>query len=438
MGDIANRALTRRLDICTGLEHEPVRSRLLRRHRRQRGGLRPDAAVAEEQRGRVGNPAGLDLRQPRPRGARGLRRRKYGGRRRVLVEVHDRAARGSPRRPFAWTRPRDRPTAMACFEPGETVIVIPSWKNTVAGNPTDARRRRDRIHRPVGRRLRGRARPRRTTERRTPARRTTARPRPSVISFKLSGFPSPARTRAPPHTGTRPSMSALLGGATKTWTLHVGDSFTDVPRSQTFYKRIETLLHNGITAGCTATTYCPADPVARASMAIFIAKGLAGGGPNVPPGGSVGGLALQLRRRRRRRLALPGRLPTDSFCKHVHYIAAKNVTAGCAGGGLLPERHGHADPDGVLHREGPRRAAGRPGHPAVLRPRSRHGPLLFLRQREPDHPLHRRARHRRLLQARPLPLGQGHHRGLRRRRPTARTTPSPATPWRSSFRPRST
>ena len=36
----------------------------------------------------------------------------------------------------------------------------------------------------------------------------------------------------------------------KTWTLHLGDSFSDVPRSHLFYKKIETIFHNEITLGC--------------------------------------------------------------------------------------------------------------------------------------------------------------------------------------------
>ena len=123
-------------------------------------------------------------------------------------------------------------------------------------------------------------------------------------------------------------------GFAKVWTLHVGDSFTDVPRSQPFYKKIETLLHNNITAGCTATTYCPSDPVARSQMAIFIAKGIAGTAALVPSSGTVGaqhydcsagGVSL-----------FTDVMLTDIFCKHVHYIAAENVTLGCATGQYCP------------------------------------------------------------------------------------------------------
>ena len=43
----------------------------------------------------------------------------------------------------------------------------------------------------------------------------------------------------------------------RVWTLHLGDSFRDVPRSHPFYKKIEALLHGGITVGCSGSGYCP-------------------------------------------------------------------------------------------------------------------------------------------------------------------------------------
>jgi len=112
------------------------------------------------------------------------------------------------------------------------------------------------------------------------------------------------------------------------WTLHVGDSFSDVPRDDPFYSRIETLLHAGVTSGCTATTYCPGDFVPRSQMAIFVANALARGGGNVPPSGLVGTAPYNC--------AAGGTsiysdvAPTDPFCKHAHYLAAENVTLGCS------------------------------------------------------------------------------------------------------------
>ena len=43
-------------------------------------------------------------------------------------------------------------------------------------------------------------------------------------------------------------------GQQKQWLLHVGGSFTDVPPSSAFYRFVETLLHHGVTGGCSATS----------------------------------------------------------------------------------------------------------------------------------------------------------------------------------------
>jgi S-layer family protein len=123
-------------------------------------------------------------------------------------------------------------------------------------------------------------------------------------------------------------------GGGHVWTIHVGDSFTDVPRSQPFYKKIETLLHYGITNGCTPTTYCPGNSVTRDQMSIFIGKGIAGLGELVPTTGFLDGQAYN---------CSPGGhslftdvSPTDAFCRHVHYLAAENVTTGCGNNQYCP------------------------------------------------------------------------------------------------------
>ncbi|HTO77555.1 MAG TPA: S-layer homology domain-containing protein [Thermoanaerobaculia bacterium] len=120
----------------------------------------------------------------------------------------------------------------------------------------------------------------------------------------------------------------VTGGVNKTWLVHIGESFLDVPTTQQFYKPIETMLHTGITGGCTdARHYCPSDQVNRSSMAIFIAKGIAGGGANVPVSGQVSGIDYNCTAGGSS--IFTDVKPTDSFCKHVHYIAAQNVTQGC-------------------------------------------------------------------------------------------------------------
>jgi hypothetical protein len=134
--------------------------------------------------------------------------------------------------------------------------------------------------------------------------------------------------------GTRPAthwdaaaQEDLSAGGAQVWKLHVGDSFADVPRSQPFYAKIETILHAGITSGCGPGAYCPSAAVPRDQMAIFVAKGIAGSGENVPHSGVLLGAPYD---------CAPGGAslfsdvaPTDAFCKHVHSLAVQNVTLGC-------------------------------------------------------------------------------------------------------------
>ena len=58
-------------------------------------------------------------------------------------------------------------------------------------------------------------------------------------------------------------------------------AFTDISSSP-FKSDIEWVYLQGITTGCTTTTYCPDDPVTRAQMATFLARALhlSGSAPN--------------------------------------------------------------------------------------------------------------------------------------------------------------
>ena len=47
-------------------------------------------------------------------------------------------------------------------------------------------------------------------------------------------------------------------------------TFNDVPCSSPFAAWIEDLVTRGITGGCGAGSYCPANSVSRAQMAVFL------------------------------------------------------------------------------------------------------------------------------------------------------------------------
>jgi hypothetical protein len=51
-------------------------------------------------------------------------------------------------------------------------------------------------------------------------------------------------------------------------------TFTDVPTTHVFFRFVEALARAGITSGCTATQYCPGQPVTRGEMAAFLSTAL--------------------------------------------------------------------------------------------------------------------------------------------------------------------
>ncbi len=129
-------------------------------------------------------------------------------------------------------------------------------------------------------------------------------------------------------------LESLSTGDGKAWSVHLGNSFADVLRTHPFYGKIETLLHNGVTGGCSATAYCPSQTVSRDQMAIFIARVVAQGAANIPAAGKIDGAAYD---------CAPGGAslftdvqPTDTFCRHVHYLAFWGVTRGCTSDQFCP------------------------------------------------------------------------------------------------------
>jgi hypothetical protein len=147
---------------------------------------------------------------------------------------------------------------------------------------------------------------------------------------------SPASPRPAAHWDATFLETPDVSTPAKTWVLHLGDSFLDVPRSEPFYKKIETIFHNRITVGCTVTTYCPTDKVPRSQMAIFIARGLTEGG-GLPTSGMAGGQPYN---------CTSGGIslftdvsPTAIYCKGIHYTYSQNVSGGCGTAMWCPDRN---------------------------------------------------------------------------------------------------
>ena len=110
------------------------------------------------------------------------------------------------------------------------------------------------------------------------------------------------------------------GPPAKTWTMHVGESFLDVPTSQQFYAFIENIFHNGITGGCGGGNYCPVSSTTRAQMAAFLLKAKHGAA-YVPPGCT----------------GIFADVPCPSlYGAWIEELAAEGITGGCGGGNYCP------------------------------------------------------------------------------------------------------
>jgi hypothetical protein len=116
--------------------------------------------------------------------------------------------------------------------------------------------------------------------------------------------------------------------------LHIGQSFQDVPKSHAFYTVIETLFHSGIITGCTSTTYCPDSPVSRLQMAVFLARADAGADNLVPSSGVAQGKSYDCSGSGNSLFTDIDRL--DPFCRHVHFLLARGITTGCEPGKYCP------------------------------------------------------------------------------------------------------
>jgi hypothetical protein len=117
------------------------------------------------------------------------------------------------------------------------------------------------------------------------------------------------------------AISPDAQGQRKRWTIHVGESFTDVPRFGGFYPFVETVFHRGITGGCASNVYCPGGPTTREQMSVFVLVAKEGAG-YLPPACTT---------------PVFGDVPPSSpFCRWIEELARRGVTSGCGGGNYCP------------------------------------------------------------------------------------------------------
>jgi hypothetical protein len=108
-------------------------------------------------------------------------------------------------------------------------------------------------------------------------------------------------------------------------TFHVR-SFVDVLGNSPFWKSIEGIYYAGITGGCATSPnlmYCPSSAVTRASMAVFLLRGIHGASYSPPPVGTSTGFSD---------------VATNYWAAAwIKQLAAEGITSGCGGGNFCPE-----------------------------------------------------------------------------------------------------
>ncbi len=132
-------------------------------------------------------------------------------------------------------------------------------------------------------------------------------------------------TYCPTLSLTRAEMAVLLlmakHGSTYVPPLSTGTVFTDVPIDHWAGDFIEALAAEGITSGCATGLYCPASPITRAEMAVFLLAAEHGTGWTPP--------------------APTGTVFTDVPASHwaaafIEALAAEGITGGCDASRFCP------------------------------------------------------------------------------------------------------
>ena len=129
--------------------------------------------------------------------------------------------------------------------------------------------------------------------------------------------------------GTRPSQhwdgvlteTLSLGDVEQRWVLHLGQSFEDVPTTSVFYRFVETILHRGVTSGCSGTRFCPGTPVTREQLAALVLAAREGAGYRPP----------------QCQAPLFYDVPvTSPFCPWIYELVRRGVVAGCTPSAYCP------------------------------------------------------------------------------------------------------
>ena len=111
---------------------------------------------------------------------------------------------------------------------------------------------------------------------------------------------------------------------------------SDVPPTDGGCRHVHYIFGREVTAGCAPGSFCPQSETNRWQTAVFLAVALAGSNAAVPVSGTVPGVGSYDCSPGGTSLFPNDVPPTDGGCRHVHYIYAQGLTAGCAEGSFCP------------------------------------------------------------------------------------------------------
>jgi len=97
--------------------------------------------------------------------------------------------------------------------------------------------------------------------------------------------------------------------------------FNDVPTDYWAFSFIEALAQAGITAGCGGDKYCPAAPVSRAQMAVFLERGI--NGSSFTPPAATGNVFNDVG-------------SGDFAANFIEQLGSDGITAGCGNNNYCP------------------------------------------------------------------------------------------------------
>ena len=131
-----------------------------------------------------------------------------------------------------------------------------------------------------------------------------------------------AATRPVSHWDSTVVETVTPTSTAKTWTLHIGDTFTDVLPANSFYRFVETIVHKNVTGGCGVGLYCPDASTTREQMAVFVLVSKEAPGYSPVACGTTP--------------MFPDVPVSSVFCKWIEELARRGVVTGCGGGNYCP------------------------------------------------------------------------------------------------------